>query len=193
MPRMAPAGTGVPVVSRSGFTLPEFLIVVTLLSLMASSVGVFGQWLDKSRVETTILNLRAALYSARAEAITRGGRVAICRRDGDLQDCAGISASGWPDWSQGWMMFWDVNRNRHYDADEGDLILRVYPPAHPSIKLHWNNGDYIAYRQSGTLDSRQGSFCIGLNGSESMKELVLARAGRMRVSNSQCSYSLTEL
>lgn len=178
-----------------GFTLPELLIVLALIILSISSMGALTSWVENSRVDTTILNLRAALYSARAEAITRGGRVAICRRsNGILQQCAGTSALGKPDWSNGWLIFWDVDQDRVFDPDNGDLILRVFPSAHPSVKLHWNRGDYIAYQASGMLHSGNGTFCIGVNdGSDSLKEIVIFRTGRARVSSGECSYDFYSL
>lgn len=178
-----------------GFTLPELLIVLAILTLSVSSMGALTSWVESSRVDTTMLNLRAALYTARAEAITRGGRVAICRRNSSvLQQCAGNSASGKPDWSNGWLMFWDRDQDRVFDPNKGDLILRVFPSAHPSVKLHWNRGDYIAYQASGILHSGSGTFCFGLNdGSVSVKEVVIFRTGRARVSAGECSYNFAAL
>lgn len=178
-----------------GFTLPELLIVIALLSLSISAVSGMERWLQQSRIDTTILELRAALYLARSEAITRGGRVAICRRDnGLLQQCAGTTATGKPDWSNGWLLFWDVDEDRVLDQAKGDLILRVFPSSHPSVKLHWNRGDYIAYQPSGTLHSGQGTFCIGnIDGDDSQKEIVIYRTGRARVSAGECSYDFATL
>lgn len=188
------AGYVWPVKSAVGFTLIEFLLVLTLLAFSTIAVAQFSYWLDQSKVDTVILNLRAALYAARAEAITRGGRVVICRRNGSLQQCAGSSATGKPSWSAGWLMYWDADADKQLDQSQGDLILRVYPSSGPRVKLHWNRGDYIAYQQSGRLASLNGTFCIGIEGGEgSMKELAIPYTGRVRVSSNECSYELQSL
>ncbi len=180
---------------HQGFTLPELIVALAIVALSISSLTTLTRWVESSRVDTAMLNLRTALYAARAEAITRGGRVAICRRShGLLQQCSGSSAVGKPDWSDGWLMFWDQDQDRLFDESKGDLILRVFPSSHPNVKVHWNRGDYIAYQASGVLDSGSGTFCFGLNdGSDSVKELVIFRTGRARVSAGECSYDFALL
>jgi type IV fimbrial biogenesis protein FimT len=72
-----------------GFTLPELLIVVTVLGvLLAAGAPRLGDFMRNQRVRTASFDLFSSLVLARSEAITRNTRVAV--------EPAGGS------WSNGW-------------------------------------------------------------------------------------------
>jgi type IV fimbrial biogenesis protein FimT len=72
-----------------GFTLPELLIVVTVLGvLLAAGAPRLGDFMRNQRVRTASFDLFSSLVLARSEAITRNTRVTV--------EPAGGS------WSNGW-------------------------------------------------------------------------------------------
>ena len=61
--------------TKSGFTLPELLIVVAIIAvLVAIAIPVFSAQLESSRQASDISNIRAAYAEATADALTQGGK-----------------------------------------------------------------------------------------------------------------------
>ena len=130
---------------QRGLTLVE-LVTTLSLTVLVSTVGVqsFEHYIDQTRADTSILSLRTALALARTEAITRDSRVVLCRRQDELQQCAGNGATGKPDWSQGWLLYVDSDGDKVLDTSKGDQILRVFASLNSRFVLRWNRGDCIA-------------------------------------------------
>ena len=106
------------VVRRSGFTLVELAITVLI-------IGILGGWavpaiknlfMNNSMVSATN-SLVADITYARSEAIKRNTAVTICPST-DQTSCSGTS-----DWSTGWIIFWDSNKNQVVDGS--DKVVRV--------------------------------------------------------------------
>ena len=90
---------------QTGFTLVELMITVALLGiLLAAAAPNFDSALNSSRLAGVANELTGAVNVARAEAIRRNQRVALCRS----ADGASCSADG--NWS-GWMVFVDADSN----------------------------------------------------------------------------------
>jgi type IV fimbrial biogenesis protein FimT len=72
-----------------GFTLPELLVVVTVLGvLLAAGAPQLGDIMRNQRVKTASFDLFSSLVLARSEAITRNARVTVTPTSGA--------------WSNGW-------------------------------------------------------------------------------------------
>jgi type IV fimbrial biogenesis protein FimT len=83
-----------------GFTLPELLIVITVLAvLLAAGMPSFGEFMRNQRVKTASFDLYSTLVHARSEAITRNATVTI----------APVSSA----WTNGWTM-----------TDSGGTVIR---------------------------------------------------------------------
>ena len=71
---------------QTGFTLVELMITVALLGiLLAAAAPNFDSALNSSRLAGVANELTGAVNVARAEAIRRNQRVALCRSADDLQ------------------------------------------------------------------------------------------------------------
>lgn len=176
-----------------GFTLPELLIVLAITTLvMTLGVGSFNYYIGSTRADTIINRLRTALSLARAEAVKRSASVVLCRQSVIPGSCAGGGATGRLDWSEGWLLFVDHNSDRVFDLGAGDELLRVYPAIEADFVLKWNRGDFIAYQGSGSLNSLNGTFCLGDHGASDQfsRELVIPYSGRVRATAGACSYAL---
>lgn len=176
-----------------GFTLYELLIVVAISSLLLTvGVGSFDRYIGTTQADTIINKLRTALSLARTEAVKRAASVVVCRVGALPGQCAGTVSSGHHDWSEGWLLFVDRDRDREFDLAAGDELLRVFPAIESRFVLKWGRGDFIAYQGSGSLNSRNGSFCLGdLDDIAAFRrELVIPYSGRVRATSGACSYTL---
>ena len=97
---------------QTGFTLVELMITVALLGiLLAAAAPNFDSALNSSRLAGVANELTGAVNVARAEAIRRNQRVALCRS----ADGAACAESG--NWT-GWMVFVDADSNCSRAATE---------------------------------------------------------------------------
>jgi type IV fimbrial biogenesis protein FimT len=84
-----------------GFTLPELLIVITVLAvLVAAGMPSFGEFMRNQRVKTASFDLFSTLVHARSEAITRNAAVTV----------APVSSA----WTNGWTV-----------TDSGGTVIRT--------------------------------------------------------------------
>jgi type IV fimbrial biogenesis protein FimT len=133
-------------------------------------------FLIRSRLTAAVNEFNADLQFARSEAIRRNSPVTLRRNGG---------SSG--DWSQGWDIFLDPNRNGTQDA--GDELLRAARafPAPMTLQAGTTIPDRLTFEGSGLLFTAGGVFviCHGADltsGSESRsRALLVSPTGRMRL------------
>ncbi len=91
----------------TGFTLVEMLVVVALGAiLLAVGVPSFTFMLDRNRVSSEVNEMLADLSLARSEAISRRGRVVLCRSN-DPRSAGALCDGPGSDWNSGWIIFVD--------------------------------------------------------------------------------------
>ncbi len=78
-----------------GFTLPELLIIVTVLAvLLAAGAPQLGQFMRDQRVKTASFDLFSSLVLARSEAVTRNTRVTVAPTSGSWSDGWSVTEPG---------------------------------------------------------------------------------------------------
>lgn len=188
---------GVAQIRRNGFTLIELLITVVLAAIVLTlGVPSFRSLVQDNRMTTHLNTLTADLALARSEAIKRGARVTVCRRDvnGDGNDdiaadgdqCA-ATAGGSVSWDSGWIAFLDVNANARLDNDaDGDaddeIVLRVGAGTPTGATLTFGR-DRLRYDPRGFATGFNGTFIRcdqrgDANGDA--RGRVLSNTGRLR-------------
>ena len=167
-----------PFQQSRGMTLIELMIVLTVIAIM-TGIGIPGyQSLTASnRMSASVNQLRGALALTRSEAAYRNQHVAICHSPDGLQ----CSRRG--NWSDGWIIFTDKNRNRL--IDDSDEILHVYQTVNKSIAITYGafgTKHYLVYRPSG-FTRTNGTFtvCSPLH-AHLKRALILTKSGRVRLS-----------
>jgi type IV fimbrial biogenesis protein FimT len=110
----------------TGFTLPELLIVLTVLAvLLAAGMPSFGEFMRNQRVKTASFDLYSTLVHARSEAITRNASVTI----------APVSSA----WTNGWTV-----------TDSGGTVIRTME-AVPNVTI--TGPTNVVFRGSGRLNA----------------------------------------
>lgn len=118
-----------------GFTLIELMITLSILAiLIAIAAPSFRDTIQNSRTLTIANDLTTALQFARSEAVKRGVRVDICRRNANA--CANAT-----DWGNGWLV--KVN-------GAGGAVLRVWEAVGGQDTITGPN-ETLTYRPNGLL------------------------------------------
>lgn len=105
-------------IKNQGFTLYELLITLVLVALLASlAIPSFSGTIARQRQTVEIDALFHAIHLARKESIMRRKVVSLCpSRDG--QDCSQNR-----DWSNGWLMFENRDRDSPPRVDKDETVL----------------------------------------------------------------------
>ncbi len=163
---------------RGGYTLVELMIALALLAIiLARAVPGFVELIERQKISVTTADLLTAIQLTRAEAIRRGQRVDLVPADG-------------VDWSSGWVIFIDGNRNRRVDA--GEVVILVHDAVARGIAINSamtdNSATYIAYAASGRTRTNANSQTpqfghISLSLGAQQRRIIVNFLGRARACN----------
>ena len=104
-----------------GLTLYELLVTLVLVAILVGiAVPSFARTTANARIRTELNALFHAIHLARKESIMRRSVVSICPSNNGLACQPGL------DWSQGWIMFSNLDRDEPPRIDPGEAILQVY-------------------------------------------------------------------
>lgn len=164
-----------------GVTLLELMISVAILAIVSTiAVPGFSSLRHNAERTTAVNNFIHALYLARSEAIKRGAVVSLCK-SGDGLTCMNRA----PEWSTGWMVFVNDDRDEPPERDADESILAVYqgwPAGHiTSNRNAYSFRPYIQAVVNGTL-----LFCDP-RGSAQARAIIISHTGRPRVAQRDAS------
>ena len=90
--------------SQTGVTLIELMVVVGIAAIMATMAAPsFSDFIQNTRVTSTMTQLFGDLNRARGEAIKRNSRVLVCAHEINGTVCANTN------WKNGWLVCYDNN------------------------------------------------------------------------------------
>jgi len=159
---------------HGGFSLYELLMTLSLAALLVS-IGLpsFSSLLARNRQAVEINALFHAFHLARKQSIMRRKVVSLCpSRDGET--CLDSK-----DWSTGWIMFENTDRDSPPHVDPGEMVLRAHVVS-DSVRI-------IANRKGFTLRATfkratNGTFVIcDTQNRAAAKGLIVSYTGRPRV------------
>jgi len=169
--------------SQQGFTLYELLLTLLLVVLLAGvAVPSFSASLARGRQAAEIDALFHAVHRARKESVLRRKVVSICPSV-DGQQCQSSR-----DWSSGWLLFENSDRDSPPRVDAGEPILQRHAAA--------SNVHITANRKGFTL---RATFLRATNGTLvfcdpeariAPKALVVSYTGRPRVARHKSNREL---
>ncbi|WP_306993017.1 GspH/FimT family pseudopilin [Pseudoxanthomonas winnipegensis] len=129
-----------------GFTLLELMVTVTVLGILAAiAFPSFRNTIRSTRVATTTNQLLTAVALARTEAIKS-------RASGLCPSANATSCSG--DWSDGWLVWQDLDRNGNLDGTEPIVSYSAKPA---SITITGGEANQINFDARGRATGRDSS------------------------------------
>jgi type IV fimbrial biogenesis protein FimT len=145
-----------------GFTVPEILIVVTVLAvLLGAGIPAFAEFIRNQRVKSASFDLFSTLVQARSEAITRNANVTV----------APVSSV----WANGWTV-----------TDADGTVIRT-TGAVPNITI--SGPASVVFRSSGRLNaSTMPTFQLSATGSTVTTRCIsIDLSGRPNTKAAACS------
>lgn len=159
----------------SAYTLMELLITVALVALLAGiAIPSFATISANGRIRTETDALFHAMHLARKESIVRRQVVSLCPSD-DGQQC---SASN--DWSNGWLMFENSDRDEPPRVDGGEPVLQTHRTAR-NIQIAANRRGFTLRATHKRATNGTLFVCDRLNRG-TPRALVVSYTGRPRIS-----------
>ncbi len=165
--------------TRDGFTVIELMVALAISAILISlGVPAFQDYLLRQRMNASISALHSDLLYARSQAVYRNTQVVACPgspTEGCLESA---------DWTGGWIVFSDVNGDRHRQDDEE--LLR-HGQGLEQVMIHGSSGrTNVRFFPDGTTPGSNGSFSLcGPGGPEHARKLVISNLGRIRRDTAQ--------
>ncbi|MGY0504484.1 GspH/FimT family pseudopilin [Luteimonas sp. e5] len=156
----------------SGFTLVEACISLAVLALI-TGIGLpgFQQLLAANRVRAASHELSAGFASARLAAVSRNIAVVACPGDG-------LRCQDDSDWSRGWMVFHDPDRDLQPNRLED--ILSVHQPRSDRLRVVSSQGRrQLRYLPSGRSHGSNLTVSI-CEGGRLHARVIVNNVGRVR-------------
>jgi type IV fimbrial biogenesis protein FimT len=131
-----------------GLTFIELLIVIAILAVLVTlSVPWAGALIGRQQQRVAVSTLHDHLALARSTAISRGRRTAL----------SPVTAG---DWSRGWRVYVDANRNGEWDEDDEPMVAQA-GATQAAISTTGTLDEYVAFDASGRPVQESGAFLAG--------------------------------
>jgi type IV fimbrial biogenesis protein FimT len=159
---------------RHGFTLYELLLTLALLAIVAGlAIPSFANIIANGRLRTEVAALFDAVHLARTESILRRSVVSIC------PSLDGASCTAALDWSGGWIMFNNRDRDEPPAVDAGEPVLQAHRVG-PDVRITANRRGFTL--RATELRATNGTLVVcDPAGRVTPRALVVSYTGRPRV------------
>ena len=160
---------------QGAFTVLEMMVTLAIAAiLLATGVPSFQQFLTQQRMRVAVSSLQMDLLAARSQAVYRNAVVVACPGAPE-NGCSGAS-----DWTGGWIIFEDENRDRQHQDDEP--LLR-HGQQHAQIEIHGPaQRTEVRFFPDGSAPGSNASMSLcGSDGPRGARKLVISNIGRIRV------------
>ena len=160
--------------AKRGFTLYELIMTMALVGIvLAAGLPAFSATLARNRQAIEINALFHAIHGARKESIMRRKVVSLCPSS-DGRRCAPGT-----DWSAGWIMFENKDRDSPPHVDPGEAVLWVHRVS-GQTRIHANRRGFTL--RATHLRATNGTFIVcDRHRRVAAKALIVSYTGRPRV------------
>jgi len=157
-----------------GFTLYEFLMTLALVAIIVGAgMPSFAKMNANGRLRTEVNALFHAIHLARKESIMRRSVVSICPSFDGLTCRPGL------DWSSGWIMFNNSDRDEPPRLDRGEPVLQVHRSG-PNVRIVSNRRGFTL--RATQLRATNGTIVVcDLASRVTPRALIVSYTGRPRV------------
>lgn len=158
---------------QNGFTLIELLVTLSVASILLSlAVPSYRTFVQDNLLMMQSNSFYSALALAKSEAIRRSSSVTLC------PSTNGASCTGGVIWSNGWLVFSDINNNGAVEV--GEEILQV-GTAFSSSNIFTGNKARVTFTANGFSMMYNGTFSLcDSRGASYSKAIILNNQGRFR-------------
>lgn len=166
---------------NKGFTLIEVLIAVTLLGILSMiAIPSFISISQSNQSAGSTNAILSAFYYAKQEAISKRRSVSLCGSDNKT------SCNNLTDWSKGFIVFNDPNKNGTLDA--GEVILQIFADSKPNLELTANQKTFYFNFSGATNLTSDFTLTFKMDNCKSAnnKLMTVKTFGRMTVENKEC-------
>ena len=157
-----------------GYSLYELIITTTVVSIVVTlGVPSFGKMVADHRLKAEVDALFHAVHLARKESVLRRRAVTLC------PSSDGLNCRPGRDWSVGWMMFINLDRDLPATRDQDEPVLQIHAVSrHNQVTA---NRESFSFRTT-ELRATNGTliFCDKARRAGS-RALVVSYTGRPRV------------
>lgn len=161
---------------QSGVNLLELVISMSIVcSFTVIAAPSFSDILESKSTEIAARQITRSLYLARNTALTEIKNVHVCRKTADQQCHTNYPFNA--DWSNGWLVFIDNNKNANYDSE--DTLIHSVNNTHDT-KIIFNQRGRLRYFPSGF--SRSAGFYICSKNKKYFRHVLMLHTGRVRMS-----------
>jgi len=166
---------------QEGVTLIELVVSLSIVAILLTiAAPSFAEIQQNTRRRSAVNDYWHAIFLARNEAIKRNSVVSLCKSSTGIT-CDNASGS----WSNGWIVFENLDRDEPAQRDTNEPILRLYDSS-DNISIRSNRTTFT-FRPI-TQGAVNGTivFC-DQRGSQSARAIIISHTGRPRQSNVDAS------
>jgi type IV fimbrial biogenesis protein FimT len=158
----------------AGVTALELLVTVAIGGvLLTTAVPAWEQFTQRQRMKAAVGSLHNDLLAGRIDAVYRSSSVLACPGHPEL-GCSGAN-----DWSDGWIVFRDPNRDGLRQPEEA--LLRHGQAVEQIYIFSAKSRSEIRFFPDGSAPGSNGSISLcGLGGPQKAKKVVISNVGRIR-------------
>jgi len=162
--------------SGNGFTALELMVTMAVVAILLSAgVPALRDYTWNQRMKAAMDTLQSDLKLARGRAISYNTQTVICPAS-SADDCSGRSS-----WRDGWIVFADLNSDRHRQQGE-PLIRQTSATEHLSISSSASRS-YLRFYANGSAPGSNATilFCDS-RGAAHAGSITVSNSGRIRSS-----------
>ncbi len=165
---------------KKGFGLIEFMLVISLISVLSVfSISGAQKLLHKRNQDNAFNQLKTTLYTTQSNSQNTGFTTVACPSI-DSQNCHPDS-----DWSQGWLVYNDLDDDKDLDGDEKIILVRQITTDQITINFNaLGNGEKIVFYPNGRLWPN-GNFVICHQKMSDKYKIITTLSGRIRTERSE--------